>query len=370
MCFMHKPRILFAAGGTGGHVYPAIAIADAVKAASPEAEIRFVGTKNKMEWHAVPKAGYAISNIWISGLHRRFTLKNVLFPLKLIVSIFQSIKILNAFKPQVVVACGGYVAGPVGWTAAKLDITLILQEQNSFPGITNRMLAKYAAKIFTAFDEAEKYFPGKAVVNAGNPTRSSLASADKNDSLQAYGFDKTKPVLLVLGGSLGAKSINEAIKANLSGLASIQIIWQCGRQYYDRLSKEIGTEYAANVRLLAYIEDMAQAYAAADLVVSRAGAGSCSELMLTGKASILIPSPNVAGDHQTKNAAAMEDAGAAVLLEDAHALSKLARTIHTLLHNPSRLKLMGITAQALARPGAATEIAAEILEITKKSSKK
>ena len=360
-----KLKILVAAGGTGGHVYPAIAIATAIKELNPDTEILFVGTKNHMEWEAVPKAGFKISNIWISGFQRRFTLKNLLFPIKLVVSVLQSLKILNSFKPQVVVSCGGYVAGPIGWAASKMDIKVVIQEQNSFPGVTNRMLAKYASKIFTAFKEAEAYFPNKEVIEAGNPTRASLTKVDKEIGLKAFQFDSTKPVLLVLGGSLGAKSINQAIKANLFGLTSVQLLWQCGTQYYDRLTTEINLTSYPNVRLVPYIEKMPEAYAAADLVISRAGASSCSELMLVGKPSVLIPSPNVAGDHQTQNARAMADAGATILLEDALALKSLPSIIHTLVHDHKRLAAMSAAALKLAKPDAANQIATEIIELAK-----
>ncbi len=362
---MHNPRILIAAGGTGGHVYPAIAIASALKEQNPDTEILFVGTKNHMEWNAVPKAGFEIVNVWISGFQRRFTLKNLLFPIKLITSIFQSFSILNSFKPQVVVSCGGYVAGPVGWVAAKKNISLVIQEQNSFPGVTNRMLAKYASKIFIAFKAASTFFPNSEIIETGNPTRNSLTAVEKEVGLKAFDFDSTKPVLLVLGGSLGARSINNAVKANLTALASVQLIWQCGSQYYDTLSSEIDLNAYPNVRLLPYIENMPEAYAASDLIVSRAGASSCSELMLTGKPSVLIPSPNVAGDHQTQNAKAMVEAGASVLLIDAHATRSLPSVVHTLLHDQRKLSAMTKAALKHAKPDAAKQIANEILELAK-----
>ncbi len=315
----NNPKILLAAGGTGGHVYPAIAIADAIKAENEAAEILFVGTKNHMEWEVVPKAGYEIRNVWISGFHRRFTLKNLLFPVKLMTSILQSLRILLNFNPHVVISCGGYAAGPVGWVAGKKGTPLVIQEQNSYPGVTNRLLAKYAVKIFTAFKEADRYLPEEKTEVTGNPTRATLTEADKAKALESFGFDDEKPVLLVMGGSGGAKTINEAMKANIETLhnqAGLQVIWQCGARYYDELTTSINTEKLNNLRLTAYLDNMAEAYAAADLVISRAGASSCSELMLTGKPSVLVPSPNVAGDHQTQNAKAMVDAGASELLKD------------------------------------------------------
>ncbi|MDZ7808107.1 MAG: undecaprenyldiphospho-muramoylpentapeptide beta-N-acetylglucosaminyltransferase [Gracilimonas sp.] len=363
---MDKTKILLAAGGTGGHVYPAIAIADALKEEQPETEILFVGTKDHMEWKAVPNAGYDIRNVWISGFHRRFTLKNLVFPLKLVTSLFQSLRILSVYKPQVVVSCGGYVAGPIGWVAGKMGIPLVIQEQNSFPGVTNRLLAKFASKIFTAFKEADKFLPAEKTYVSGNPTRASLNDADRDTALESFGFDKDKPVLLVMGGSGGAKTINDAMKANIKALhdeVGLQIIWQCGPRYYDTLSTDVNTKKLKNLRLTAYLDNMAEAYAASDLVISRAGASSCSELMLTGKPSILVPSPNVAGDHQSQNAKAMADAGASLLMEDEKMKETVTELVEQLIRDQQNLKRMNQAALNLAKPDAAKLIAREILEI-------
>ncbi len=365
---MHKPKILIAAGGTGGHVYPAIAIADALKAENSQTEVLFVGTKNHMEWKAVPKAGYEIVNVWISGFHRRLTLKNLLFPIKLITALVQSFKIINSYKPQVVVSCGGYVAGPIGWVAGKKRIPVVIQEQNGFPGVTNRLLAKFAVKIFTAFKEAEKFLPANKITITGNPTRNTLSSVDKKISLSSFGFNNSKPVLLIMGGSGGAKSINESVKKNLESLhdkAGLQIIWQCGSRYFDSLSTEVDLDKFPNLRLTAFIDSMPEAYAAADLVVSRAGASSCSEFMLIGMPSVLIPSPNVAGDHQTENAKAMSKAGASELLKDEDAINALPELVQQLITDQEKLKKMNLAALKLAKPDAAKEIAKEILELAK-----
>ncbi len=364
---MANPKILIAAGGTGGHVYPAISIADALKAQENNAEILFVGTKDHMEWIAVPKAGYKILNVWISGLQRRLTLKNLLFPVKLLTSLVQSLRILSDFKPQVVVSCGGYVAGPIGWIAAKRGLKVVIQEQNSFPGVTNRMLAKFASVIFTAFKEAEKYFPSDKVTLSGNPTRNTLDKVSRESGLKAFSFDDKKPVLMIMGGSLGARSINDAVQANISSFKGIQVIWQCGSRYFDTLSTEVDLESNTNIRLLAFIENMPEAYAASDLIISRAGASSCSELMMTGKPSVLIPSPNVAGDHQTQNAQSMVHAGASVLLKDDEARDALPGLVHELIHNAEKLKKMNKAALSLAKPHAAEEIAKEILTLAKSS---
>lgn len=362
---MDNPRILIAAGGTGGHVYPAIAIADAIKNENADSEILFVGTKDHMEWKVVPKAGYKIKSVWISGFHRRLTLKNMLFPLKLVTSIVQSFGIVSSFKPQVMVSCGGYAAGPVGWVAGKRGVKVVIQEQNSFPGVTNRMLAKFASRIFTAFKEAAKYLPSDKIVESGNPTRNTLDKVEKKVGLNSFNFDDSKPVLMVLGGSGGARSINEAIKENLDKLSDLQVIWQCGSRYIDALMKEVDLENNKNIRLTAFIDNMPEAYAAADLIVSRAGASSCSEFMMTGKPSVLIPSPNVAGDHQTQNAQSMVDAGASELLKDADAVNALPELVHSLIRDQEKLKEMNKAALKLAKPDAAKMIAKEILELAK-----
>ena len=370
---MSSPRVLIAAGGTGGHVYPAIAIADALKEAHAETEILFIGTKDHMEWDAVPKAGYDIKSIWISGFHRRFTLKNILFPVKLGSSLVQSWAILSQFEPDVVVSCGGFASGPVGWVASKKDIPLVLQEQNSYPGVTNRLLAKKAGKIFTAFKHADRYLPPEKTEMAGNPTRKNLVEVDKEAAYREFGFDSNEKTLLVLGGSGGARSINEAMAANIEKLhneMNLQIIWQCGSRYYDELHIELHTDDYKDLRLVDFLHNMPEAYAVADLVVSRAGALSCSELALTGKPSILIPSPNVAGDHQSKNARSMVDEGAAAILDDSEAGDALAQLVEKLIFDQQKLKEMQQAALKLARPDAAGEIAREILEIANKQVSK
>ncbi len=357
------PRVLIAAGGTGGHVYPGIAVADALRKRHPNAEIIFAGTKDRMEWQAVPKAGYRIQSIWISGFHRRLTPQNLLFPIKLLTSLVQSYKMLRSLRPDAVLSCGGFASGPVGWVASKMNIPLILQEQNSFPGITNRMLAKHADVIFTAFEDASDHLPREKIVLTGNPVRESLNKIDRNSAFKHFDFKETGPVLLILGGSGGAKSINKAVERHLHLLHNelgIQIIWQCGHRYYDELSERTDMDSLENLRLLKFIDNMAAAYTVADLVVSRAGALSCSELMLTGKPSVLIPSPNVAGDHQSKNADSMVKEGAAVLLKDEKAENQLASVVESLIFDKTKLDNMSRSARLLARPDAAVKIAKEI----------
>ncbi|TVQ01745.1 MAG: undecaprenyldiphospho-muramoylpentapeptide beta-N-acetylglucosaminyltransferase [Balneolaceae bacterium] len=365
---MSPLRVLMAAGGTGGHVYPAIAIADAIGRLRPDTEIRFVGTRDRMEWKAVPRYGYKIKSIWISGLHRRFTIQNLLFPLKLVVSVIQSYFVLKTFKPDVVIACGGFASGPIGWAAAKLGIPLILQEQNSFPGVTNRMLGKHAALIFTAFENATSHFPEQKVQLTGNPVRSRLFITDRNDALKAFDFSPDSPVLLILGGSGGALALNEAMIKyldELHNLCNLQIIWQSGEKYADGIRDRIRISNYPNLRLMEFIDDMPSAYGAADLVVTRAGAGTCSELMNIGQPAILVPSPNVAGDHQTKNAQSLVNAGAAELLIEEHLDQDFANTIKNLIQNRDKLVEMSNAMKSLARPDAADVIAKDILTYLK-----
>ncbi|SMO54656.1 undecaprenyldiphospho-muramoylpentapeptide beta-N-acetylglucosaminyltransferase [Fodinibius sediminis] len=365
----NSSRILIAAGGTGGHVYPAIAIADALDRECEDAQILFVGTKNHMEWEAVPRAGHDITSIWISGFHRRLTVKNLLFPVKLATSLVQSLRIISSFKPDVVISCGGYAAGPVGWVAARKGIPLVIQEQNSFPGVTNRLLGKHASLIFTAFRDAGGFFPQDKIILAGNPTRKSLTSVDTDQAYEAFGLTPDIPTLLILGGSGGARSINEAMAKHLPTLhdeMQLQIIWQCGERYYDRLREDIHPENYDHLLLTDFLHDMPEAYAVADLVISRAGALSCSELALTGKPSILVPSPNVAGDHQTKNAKSMVSEGAAELIADDQLEETLAGLVGRLITDRQQLKKMQKAALKLARPEASETIATGILELIQK----
>ncbi len=358
-------RVLIAAGGTGGHVYPAIAIADALKAMEEDVTIKFVGTADRLEAEAVPAAGYDFVSIKISGFHRRFTLKNLLFPFRLIAGLVQSIRIVSKFKPDAAICCGGYVAGPVGWAAAKKGVPLFLQEQNSYPGVTNRMLAKHAEVIFTAFKEAERYFPIKKVQLKGNPTRASLTDVDAVAAYNHFKFQKDKPVLLILGGSGGAKTINEAAQKNLKTLhddLGLQIIWQCGKSYFKGIDAKLQADAYENLRLFDYLYEMPEAYCVADLVISRAGALSCSELALTGNASILMPSPNVAGGHQTKNAESLASGGATVILKDDEAVERLANLVKAFIFDEEKLNEMRKAACELSRPFAAEEIAQEVLE--------
>lgn len=356
-----------AAGGTGGHIYPAIAIADTIKELVPGADIRFAGTSTHMEWTTVPKAGYPISAIWISGFHRRLTPQNLLFPIKLITSLVQSWLLLRKFRPNVVICCGGYVAGPVGYIAAKMGIPLMLQEQNSFPGVTNRMLGKDATGIFTAFDDAKRYFPEEKVKLEGNPIRTDLLDGDRKATAAALGLDSTKRTITIMGGSGGAKSINDAILANLHELhneQSLQIIWQCGKRYLDELQSLVREVDYPNLRLCAFLEDMPGIYALSDLVICRAGASTISELLATGTPAVLVPSPNVAGDHQRKNAISVVGKGAADMLTDEKLTEKLPKLINRLISDESILAQMTASARELGKPDARKAIARNIIRQT------
>lgn len=359
-------RFLLAAGGTGGHVYPAIAIAEALKNASPNSEFLFVGTRDRMEWETVPRYGFRIKSIWISGFHRSITIKNLLFPLKLVVSLIQSLIIIRTFKPDMVISCGGFASGPIGWVAAKKGIPLILQEQNSYPGVTTKMLAKYASIIFTAFERASEYLPKEKIILSGNPVRGSLDTPDLNEALEMFKFSPDRSTLLVLGGSGGAKAINNAMTTHIYKLhdeMGLQIIWQCGKNYVDELLKSVNTTQYPNLRLEAYIHDMSSAYRVADLVVTRSGAGTCSELMNLGQPAIMIPSPNVAGDHQKKNAEAIVSFEAALLLDESQLEKDLAEIVSNTIQNEKKLLKMQKAMLKLAKPNAAKTISKEILAL-------
>lgn len=363
---MNPLRIIMAAGGTGGHVYPAIAIADALREKLSDVEILFVGTRNRMEWKTVPKYGYKIQSIWISGFHRQFTVKNLLFPFKVLTSLIQSLFIIRSFRPDLVISCGGFAAGPIGWVASKLKIPLFIQEQNSYPGVTNRLLSKYADKIFTAFNDASNFLPSEKIVLTGNPIRSGIkaSSSDREISIKKFGFSSNKKTVLVLGGSGGARAINEIMLQEVERLhnaGNLQIIWQCGNNYFDDLKAKIDLDQYPNLRLMPFIDDMQAAYEAADLVITRAGAGTCSELMNLGLPAILIPSPNVAGDHQYKNAKSLLESDAAELITEGDLNDQFTHKILTLINDPVKLDHMKKTMLNLARPDAAELIVKEIL---------
>ncbi len=360
------PRFLLAGGGTGGHIYPALAIADALRAAAPAAEFLFIGAVGKMEMRRVPAAGYRIEGVPVTGFHRALDRRNLTFPFKLAQGLNRARQLVREFAPSAAIGTGGYVSGPALAVARAQGVPIFIQEQNAYPGVTNRLLGKVAKRVFQAYPEANAYFPADKNVHTGNPLRFSLDPNQVPDSASAkthYGLNPDLPVLLSFGGSLGAKSMNEAIAAMADFWAAhpeLQLLWQTGEGYFERY-RECGTAKLANVVCLPYLERMDLAYAAADLVSCRAGALSISELQLLGKPALLIPSPNVAGDHQTANARAVEARGGARLVPDATQEARLRELLPALLGDFSTALAMASRMREMAKPNAAAEIAQHIL---------
>ena len=363
-------NIIISGGGTGGHIFPAIAVAQALKKLQPDARILFAGAKGKMEMEKVPEAGFDIEGLWISGLQRKMTMKNMLFPVKLMTSLAKSFSIINRFKPDVVAAFGGFASGPVAQVAAWKGIPVILQEQNSYPGITNKLLAKKAKKICVAYPGMEKFFPEEKIIFTGNPVREDISQAGKdiNSSLRHFDLVLNKKTVLVFGGSLGAGSLNEALRLNLKNILEanpdVQFIWQAGKLYYDKYRK-LDIVNDPRVKLLPFINRMDLAYAVADVVVSRAGALTISELSLAGRAAILVPSPNVAEDHQTKNAMSLVRENAAIMVKDDEVIKKLPEQLNSLLKDEEKRKTLQNNIKKLAKPNAARDIAKIIIENAK-----
>jgi len=363
-------RVILSGGGTGGHIFPAVAIANAIKDTAPHAAILFVGAKGRMEMEKVPASGYSIEGLWISGLQRRLTADNLMFPFKVISSLFAARKIIKSFKPDVVIGTGGYASGPTLRMASWLGIPTLIQEQNSFPGITNKMLASKADKICVAYEGMEKFFPQSKISITGNPVRRDIEfnNYSKADSLKHFGLIEGKTTLLVVGGSLGARTINHSIHAGLKTLAdnNIQLIWQTGKLYAIPAAKAV-TEYQLNgIITMPFIKEIDMAYSAADIVVSRAGAIAISELCLSGKPSILVPSPNVAEDHQTKNALALSSRNAAILVKDSDASGNLISTITALSTNITEQKKLSTNISAMAIRNSARQIAEHVFELALK----
>jgi UDP-N-acetylglucosamine--N-acetylmuramyl-(pentapeptide) pyrophosphoryl-undecaprenol N-acetylglucosamine transferase len=369
---MKELKILLTGGGTGGHVFPAIAIAHALKAAHPDAQFLFVGAEGKMEMERVPQAGYAIEGLPVAGFQRGLSWtslrRNLSFPLKLWRSSVKARAIIKNFQPDVVIGTGGYASGPVMRAAQTLGIPTLIQEQNSWPGVTNKLLAKKAARICTAYEGMEAFFPAEKIVLTGNPVREDILNI-KNKSAEAYKYFNLAPdkkTILITGGSLGARTLNEAVVAGKDQLeaaqADIQVLWQCGRFYHDRYKGHSAAQLP-NVKLVPFIDRVDLAYAAADTVISRAGALSISELCLVGKPVILVPSPNVAEDHQTKNALALTQIGAARLIRDAEAVEKLIEEALMIVNNDALSFSLGESIRQMGTPGAAKAIAQETLKI-------
>ena len=354
-------RFIISGGGTGGHIFPAIAIADELKRRLPDAEILVVGAKDRMEMQKVPQAGYPIEGLWISGLQRKLSWQNLLFPLKFISSLLKSRSIIKRFKPDAVIGTGGFASGAVVKVAGQMGIPTFIQEQNSYAGITNKMLAKNAHKICVAYDAMEQFFPKEKIVKTGNPIRDGLLNIAeyRSEGLSYFHLDSQRKTLLVLGGSLGARRINQLIEQQLPLFEQlgVQVLWQCGKLYYEEYKKYNSEQ----VRVLAFIDRMELAYAAADVIISRAGASSVSELCVVGKPVIFIPSPNVAEDHQTKNARAIADKQAAILLRESELNEQFANTFSKLIANEAQQEALSAHIKALAQPNATKDIVNLIL---------
>ena len=363
---MKKLKFILSGGGTGGHIYPAIAIANELKLRFPDAEFLFVGAKDKMEMQKVPQAGYEINGLWIAGLQRRFTFDNSLFPIKLVSSLLKSSTIIKNFKPNVVIGTGGFASGPLLQMANSFNIPTVIQEQNSYPGITNKLLSKKAKTICVAYDNLDKFFPKNKIVFTGNPVRQDLLDVEskRSDGIVYFKLDINKKTLLILGGSLGARRINQLIAQELDFLlaSGIQIFWQCGMLYFNEYQHFNERE---NVQVVAFIDRMDLVYAASDFVISRAGASSVSELCLVGKPTIFIPSPNVTEDHQTKNANAIVDKNGAILLKESELEDKFESVFTDLISNENLQKEISQNIKKLGKPNATKDIVEEIIKLIK-----
>ena len=357
-------RILISGGGTGGHIYPALAIANAWMEKHPDSEILFVGAQGKMEMQKVPEAGYTIKGLPVAGLQRKLTLANLSFPIKLWRSLRMASRIVKEFNPHVVVGVGGYASGPVLYAAQNKGIPTLLQEQNSYAGLTNKLLAKKAAKICVAYPEMERFFPKEKLKLTGNPVRKDLLdlAGKREQGIQVFGLDPTRKTVLVLGGSLGARTLNQAMLKHMVDLEKegYQVLWQSGKFYFKDMELALEKAELTHIHLREFIREMDLAYAAADVIVSRAGALSVSELCLVGKPVIFIPSPNVAEDHQTKNANACVKQGAAVLLADAEAVAKFKEYIDELLQQEDKAQALATAIKKLAMPDAANALVHEL----------
>jgi len=349
-------RFIFAGGGTGGHLYPALAIAQYIRSVKPEAEILFVGAKNKLESRIVPEYGFNFKSIWVSGFSRKLTLNNMLFPLKLFVSVIQSLIINIVYKPHVAIGSGAYVSGPVIWAASVLGAKIILLEQNSYPGVTNRMLEKKATEIHLTFEESKKYFRDQSkLILTGNPIRINLTLSDKSEMKKHFELDPSKKVLLVLGGSGGAGSINEVVAGNVEKLigGGIQIIWQTGQYYFEQYKNLMND----SVKVFSFIDDMSAVFSACDVVIARSGATTISEISYLRLPVVFVPSPNVAANHQYMNAKTLKDAGAAELIEDKNLRDEFLPVINEIIFNEARQEKFKKNISEFAKPLAAKIIA-------------
>lgn len=364
---MQAYKIIISGGGTGGHIFPAIAIANALKTKFPNVDILFVGAEGKMEMEKVPAAGYKIIGLPIMGLQRRLTFENLKFPFMLLKSMRMAKRILNEFQPNVVVGVGGYASGPLLKAATNMKIPALIQEQNSYPGITNKMLAGKVQKICVAYQGMEKFFPKDKIVLTGNPVRQDIKNleAKRERAIEHFELDKNKKTILVIGGSLGAKTINESIDAGLEKIVdkNMQLLWQTGKWYADKAAKAVEPFQDKHIKTMPFIANMDYAYAVADLVISRAGASSISELCIAAKATVFVPSPNVAEDHQTKNAMALVNQNAALLVKDMEAKNKLVPQVLEVLDDELLLTKLRRNISKMAFNDSAEIIADEVIKL-------
>ncbi len=361
-------KYLISGGGTGGHIFPAISIANALREAQPDCEILFIGAESRMEMERVPAAGYEIEGLKVDGLDRQNILKSIKAIWRLLLAQPKARRIIKEFKPDVAIGVGGYASGVALRVAGKMSIPLILQEQNSFAGVTNKMLAKYATKICVAYSGMERFFTASKIILTGNPVRQNLLISEdkKGEAYNFFGFDANKPTLFVMGGSLGARTINEAVIAQLPALkeSGIQLLWQTGKLYFEEAKKAYEPYRCDNIIVTDFVSNMDLAYLMSDLVVSRAGASSISELCLLKKPTILVPSPNVSEDHQTHNAMALSSVGAAILIKDVDAVESLINTALTTIEEKDKLQSLSTNIATLAQLNSANRIAEEVMKIS------
>ncbi len=368
---MNNPRIIISGGGTGGHIFPALSIANAITAICPDADILFVGAEGKMEMEKVPAAGYRIIGLPVAGLQRKFSLSNLALPFKVLKSIRKAGRVIRDFKPDVAVGVGGYASAPLLWSASRRGIPCLIQEQNSYAGLTNRILAKRAKRICTAYEGMERFFPADRIILTGNPIRKEISPStleQREEGYRFYGLDPEKKTLFLVGGSLGCGTINTVMRKWVETRcadAGYQVIWQCGKFYKEGVDRFMEGRKATRVFYTDFIRRMDLAYAVADVIVSRAGAGTISELCVAGKATIFVPSPNVSEDHQTHNAMALVNKDAALMVKDSEAGEKLIEVAEGLLADDAKIASLEHNISLLARKDASEVIAREVLSLIK-----